>query len=82
MTMNVDCFPPQSCATIYIDGSATADTKDGGAGVLINGTTGRTETVCEPVEQHCTNYKAEEEAKLQAPHLLKMHQNIAPKLES
>ena len=36
MAINEDCFLPQSCVTIYTDGSASAATKDGGAGVLIN----------------------------------------------
>ena len=63
-------LPPELWTIVYTDDSVTKTTQDGGAGVLINQiTAGRTEMVCVPTGQNCTNYKTEEEAILQATKL-------------
>ncbi|XP_060604706.1 ribonuclease H-like [Ruditapes philippinarum] len=47
---------------IYTDGSATAAIKDGGAGIYIQHTNGKSDTVSVATGKYCTNYKAEYEA--------------------
>ena len=64
-------YPPETWTHAYIDGSATAAIQDGGAGVFICHTTGRTETVSVATGKHCTNYKAEVEAIMQALTIIK-----------
>ena len=51
---------------MYTDGSASAAIRDGGAGILIILTSGRSEKISIPTGKHCTNYRAEVEAILQA----------------
>ena len=59
-------YPSETWTHVYTDGSATAAIKDGGAGIFISFTTGRSETVSIATGKHCTNYKAEVEAIQQA----------------
>jgi ribonuclease HI len=66
LAMIADEYPPESWTHIYTDGSATAAVKDGGAGIYIQHTSGRIDTVSVATGKHCTNYKAEYEAMVTA----------------
>ena len=59
-------YPSETWTHVYTDGSASAAIKDGGAGIFINYKSGRSETVSLATGKHCTNYRAEVEAILQA----------------
>jgi len=61
-----DQYPSENWTRVYTDGSATAAIKDGGAGVFITHISGRSESISLPTGKHCTNYRAEVEAILQA----------------
>jgi len=54
--------PPESWTRICTDGSATAAIKDGGAGIYIQHTNGRSDSVSVATGKHCTNHKAGYEA--------------------
>ena len=45
LTMMAEEYPPESWTRIYTDGSATAAIKDGGAGIYIQHTNGRSDSV-------------------------------------
>ena len=61
-----EMYPPEKLTQVYTDGSATEAVKDGGDGILVLYTNGRTSTKSVATGKHCTNYKAEMEALMQA----------------
>ncbi|XP_053376916.1 uncharacterized protein LOC128547772 [Mercenaria mercenaria] len=65
-----DTYPLETWTQVYTDGSASAAIKDGGAGIFILHTSGRSETNSIPTGRHCTNYRAEVEAIKQAIKLI------------
>ncbi|XP_053398058.1 uncharacterized protein LOC128556571 [Mercenaria mercenaria] len=61
-----DTYPSETWTHVYTDGSASAAIKDGGDGIFILYTSGRSETNSIPTGRHCTNYRAKVEAIKQA----------------
>ena len=59
-------YPQEAWVHVYTDGSATNAVADGGAGILVKFPDGETTTCSATTGKHCTNYRAEAEALLQA----------------
>ena len=66
LAMIEERYPQEAWIHVYTDGSATNAVANGGAGVLIKYPGGQTETASVPAGRHCTNYRAETEALVQA----------------
>ncbi|KAK7101835.1 hypothetical protein V1264_020159 [Littorina saxatilis] len=63
-------YPKEAWIHVYTDGSATNAVLNGGAGILIQFPGGHTATSSVATGKHCTNYKAEAEALMQAASLV------------
>jgi len=64
-------YPSEAWTHVYTDGSATNAIRDGGAGIVIKHPNGATETASAATGTHCSNYKAESEALIQATAMIK-----------
>ena len=63
-------YPQEAWTHVYTDGSATRAVADGGAGILITFPDGETTGCSVATGKHCTNYRAETEALMQAASLV------------
>ena len=70
LAMLEEIYPEDSWIRVYTDGSATDAVKNGGAGVFIQHPSGELQEEALPTGLHCTNYKAEVEALIQAAHTI------------
>ena len=66
MAMIQENYPEEAWIHVYTDGSAINAVTNGGAGILIKYPGGNFDTNSLPTGKHCTNYKAEMDALMQA----------------
>ena len=64
--MITEYYPEEAWIHVYTDGSATNAVGYGGAGISVRYPDGETTARSVPTGKHCTNYKAEDEALMQA----------------
>ena len=66
LAMIAERYPKEAWTHVYTDGSATNAVADGGAGIAVKFPDGETKSSSFPIGKHCTNYRAEAEALMQA----------------
>ena len=66
LAMIAERYPQEAWAHVYTDGSATNAVADGGAGISVVFPDGEITERSVPTGKHCTNYRAEAEALMQA----------------
>ena len=78
LTIVSDEYPTETWTHVYTAGSATDAIKDGGAGVAIYYPSGSTETSSTATRKHCSNYRAETEALIQAMSIIQDSTEVSP----
>jgi ribonuclease HI len=71
MSMLEEKYPSELRVRVYTDGSATNATTNGGTGIYIEYPNGDQQSMSIPTGLHCSNYKAEEEALINAANYIK-----------
>ena len=66
LAMIAEKYPKEAWTHVYTDGSATNAVADGGAGIAVKFPDDETKNSMFPTGKHCTNYRAEAEALMQA----------------
>ena len=75
IAMIAEKYPKEAWTYVYTDGSATNAVADGGAGVTVKFPDGETTDSSYPTGKHCTNYRAETEALMQAASIVQTLDN-------
>ena len=68
-------YPKEAWTHVYTDGPATNAVADGGAGITVKFLDGETTDSSCPTGKHCTNYRAETEALMQAASIVQTSDN-------
>ena len=66
LTITAERYPQEAWIRVFTDGSATNPVTSGGAGIIAHFPGGPKATVSIAVGKHCSNYRAETEARVQA----------------
>jgi len=75
LAMIAEKYPKEAWTHVYTDGSATNAVADGGAGITVKFSDGETTDSSCPTGKHCTNYRAETEALMQAASIVQTSDN-------
>ena len=75
LAMIAERYPKEAWTHVYTDGSATNAVADGGAGISVTFPDGETSDSSLPTGKHCTNYRAETEALMQAASIVQTSDN-------
>lgn len=70
LAMIEESYPQEAWIHVYTDGSATNAVANGEAGILIVSPGGQPATASVATGRHCTNYRAETEALVQAASMI------------
>ena len=75
LAMIAEKYPKEAWTHVYTDGSATNAVADGGAGITVKFSDGETTDSSCPTGKHCTDYRAETEALMQAAFIVQTSDN-------
>ena len=82
LAMIAERYPQEAWIHVFTDGSATNAVTNGGAGILVHFPGGQKVSASVAVGRHCSNYRAETEALIQAASIVQASDQTANKLYS